>query len=231
MKTQKVILITVLLIIASTAILFCHYTSFIDKLEIDKPAETDFIHPSELLIKYEVFVSGTILRPAYHNFVKSLNLTGNEKILDFGPGAGGEAVHLAEVLRDRKGSLTCLDISHTWLEVVKYRLSGYRNIEYIKGDIVNINIPVDSYDVIVMRLVLHDIPVDQRNPVISKLYRILKPGGSLFIYEPITTSHSIDENQMKVLFTNAGFNEKYFKKNFTFEMIPPRTMGMAAYDK
>jgi ubiquinone/menaquinone biosynthesis C-methylase UbiE len=231
MKTFKIFVIILIVLLATMTIVFKTSTSFVDGLRIDVPEKTDFIHPSKLLVKYEAFISGTVLRPVYRNFIERLNLTGNEKILDFGSGSGGEAIHVAEKIRDKNGSLTCLDISHTWLEVVKYRLSNYKNIDYIEGDIVKKNIPENSYDVIILRLVLHDIPADIRKPIIATFHKILKPGGALYILEPLGTGHAIDENEMRSLFKNAGFKERYFKKYYSLVMVLPHAMGEAAYDK
>lgn len=211
--------------------IFFLYTSFVDKLDISYPEKSNFIHPSKLLIKYEVFISGIVLRPSYKSFVNKLNLSGNESILDFGSGAGGEAIHIAKFIQNKNGKLTCMDISHSWLEVVKYRLSDYKNIDTIEGDITKLNITQNSFDVIVLRLVLHDIPNEQRKSVIKIFYNILKKNGIIYIYEPITTNHSINETEMRSLFKNAHFYEKYFKHNFSFVMIPPRTMGEAVYVK
>jgi SAM-dependent methyltransferase len=55
------------------------------------------------------------LRAGYlRRLVGSLELTGRERVLDFGSGAGSEAVYLARALQ-RGGRLTCLDVSPTWL--------------------------------------------------------------------------------------------------------------------
>jgi ubiquinone/menaquinone biosynthesis C-methylase UbiE len=231
MKTLKTLGILFLSLITAIIIIFFIYTSFVDKLNLQIPEKTDFIHPSQLVIKYEVFISGIILRPLYHNFIQQLNLTGDENILDFGSGAGGEAIHLADIIQNKNGKLTCLDISPTWLQVVKHRLSNHENIDFIEGDITTKKIPPNSFDVIIVRLVLHDIPENQRKPIINQLYFILKPNGSVHIQEPIGTGHAIDETEMRSLFKNAGFKERYFNRSFSFAMIPPHTMGMAAYDK
>ena len=231
MKTLKIITMLFLSFIVSIFIIFLLYTSFIDKLNIHVPEKTDFIHPSKLLIKHEVFISGIILRPFYYNFVQQLKLSGNENILDFGSGSGGEAIHLAKIIQDKNGRLTCLDISPTWLQVVKYRLSDYKNIDFIEGDITTKKIPHNSFDAIVLRLVLHDIPKEQRKSIINSLYSILKPDGTLHIYEPISGDHAIDETEMRSLFKNAGFKERYFKQSYSLVMILPRSMGLAAYDK
>ncbi len=228
-KVLKITGIMIISIVLSIAIFFFSYTSFVDTLNIQVPEKTDFIHPSRLLIKYEVFISGTVLRPAYLGFIRNLNLSGNEKILDFGSGAGGEAIHLAEIIKNKNGTLTCIDISHSWLEVVKYKLSNHKNIHFIEGDIVKYAVANNSFDTIIIRLVLHDIPRDQRKSIIHKFHDILKPGGSIYIFEPLGKDHAIDEAEMRTLFRNAGFKERHFNRSYSFVML--HLMGEAAYDK
>ncbi|HPV42766.1 MAG TPA: class I SAM-dependent methyltransferase [Spirochaetota bacterium] len=231
MKVLKIAGMLLLFALSALLVIFFTYTSFVDNLNIRIPEKHDFIHPSKLLIKYEIFISGILMRPAYHNFVRNLKLTGNENILDFGSGSGGEAIHLAELIKDKKGRLTCLDISPSWLQVVKYRLTDYENIDFIEGDITAQKIPGNTFDAVVVRLVLHDIPEDRRQPIINYFHAILKPGGSVYIYEPVDGGHAIDEKDMRSLFKRAGFGERYFNRFFSFVMIPPCTMAMAAYDK
>lgn len=231
MKALKISIILFISFIITIVISFFLYTSFIDKLDLQIPEKTDFTHPSKLLIKYEVFISGIILRPLYYNFVQQMHLTGNENILDFGSGSGGEAVHLAEMIKNKNGRLTCLDISPVWLRVVKERLSNYNNIDFIEGDITTKKIPDNYFDVIIVRLVLHDIPKDKRKPIINVFHNILKPGGSVHVYEPMGEGHALDEAELRSLFTTAGFKERYFSRNFSFVIIPPHSMGMAAYGK
>lgn len=231
MKALKITGILLLLFISALLILFFSYTSFVDNLDIRIPEKTDFIHPSKPLIKYEVFISGILMRPAYHDFVRDLKLTGNENILDFGSGSGGEAIHLAELIQNKNGRLTCLDISPSWLKVVRHRLSSYKNIDFIEGDITAQKIPGNTFDAIVVRLVLHDIPRDRRRPIVNNFHAILKPGGSVHICEPVTGGHAIDETEMRTLFKSAGFNERYYNRNLSFIMLPPRTMAMAVYER
>jgi len=229
MSAIKVSLLSICALIVITIVLFFYSTSFVGRLNISYPEKTDFIHPSKMLVRYETFVASTILRPAYAGFVRSMNLTGNERILDFGSGAGGEALFLAKAIQGKKGTLTCLDISPAWLEVVKYRLAEYQKVFYMQGDITRLDIPAGSFDVIVVRLVLHDINRDQRKAVIAAFGKILATGGTVHILEPLGTGHGIDENEMRSLFKEALFKERFFQKNFSFVMFPPRTMGRAIY--
>ena len=74
------------------------------------------------------------LRAGYlRRLVASLELTGMERVLDFGSGAGSEAVYLAQALQ-RGGRLTCLDVSPTWLAEARRRLRRFTNVEFLLGE-------------------------------------------------------------------------------------------------
>lgn len=63
----------------------------------------------------------------YTKYIKTLGLSGNENILDFGSGSGAGSKHLAKLIQDKEGSLTCLDTSIYWTSVAKRRLRHYKN--------------------------------------------------------------------------------------------------------
>ena len=62
-----------------------------------------------------------------------MNLSGHEHVLDFGSGAGPSASYIAIKLSKGDGELTCLDISPTWITVIKARLADYKNINFIQN--------------------------------------------------------------------------------------------------
>ena len=50
----------------------------------------------------------------YTKYIKTLGLSGNENILDFGSGSGAGSKHLAKMIQGKDGTLTCLDTSIYW---------------------------------------------------------------------------------------------------------------------
>ena len=98
------------------------------------------------------------LRAGYlRRLVASLELTGTERVLDFGSGAGAEAVYLAQTL-GRGGRLTCLDVSPTWLAEARRRLRRFTNVEFLLGEAPTVGLPEATFDVILANFVLHDLP-------------------------------------------------------------------------
>ncbi len=68
------------------------------------------------------------------------------------------------------------DIEDITINVYSYPLQLiYKNIEFIKGDIENMPIPENSYDVVISNCVLNLVPDKQK--AFSEIFRILKTGG------------------------------------------------------
>lgn len=117
---------------------------------------------------------------------QSLNLiseTGVEKtasIIDVG---GGASTLVDDLLKNGYENLTILDISESALGVAKNRLgeSG-KNIKWLVGDITEINLPKQNYDVWHDRAVFHFLnEKEQRISYIKNVFNSLKPGGHIIV--------------------------------------------------
>ncbi len=74
-----------------------------------------FKEPSSTQVFFIVAVGYTIGSFFWKNYVKSLNLSGTEKILEYGSGSGALSRHIAPILLKGGGHLTCVDISQKWM--------------------------------------------------------------------------------------------------------------------
>jgi 2-polyprenyl-3-methyl-5-hydroxy-6-metoxy-1,4-benzoquinol methylase len=148
--------------------------------------------PPPLEIKLTLALGLTVLSPYYRSFASSLNLRGNERVLDFGSGSGVCSRHIAARLR-KGGHLVCVDISRGWMEVIQKTLRRYDNVSYHLGHISEVNLLDVSFDMIVIHFVLHDIPETERLQVMQILACKLKPGGRLLLREPQGRGLRLDE--------------------------------------
>lgn len=103
-------------------------------------------------------------------------------VLDIGCGAGNYTLRLLS----KKTSLDCtlVDLSNVMLARAKERIIQVNNgqHQFIQGDIRTVALPEDHYDTIMAAAVLHHLRDDKDwETVFAKLYRLLKPGGSLWI--------------------------------------------------
>lgn len=110
------------------------------------------------------------------------------KILDIGCGAGNNSIKL---LRTYPGSFDCdlNDLSWPMLERAKQRVSKESNgkVTVIQGDFRTVDLPDESYDVILAAAVLHHLRDDQDwISAFSRIFHLLKPGGSLWVTDIVT---------------------------------------------
>jgi len=158
----------------------------------------------------------------YNNYLNAIPLKGNEDILDFGSGGGVASKIL--VKRIPEGHLTCLEPSKCWITRLKRRLRMYKNVSFINTYIENSNIPDDSFDIILIHHVLHDIHPQKRLEVLKQLTRVLKDNGTIYIREPIKLSHGMPYEEIRELFKEIDKKEENFsiKKNKEYSGIYTR---------
>jgi ubiquinone/menaquinone biosynthesis C-methylase UbiE len=165
-----------------------------------------YTEPSSLLrVGYRLVYDP--LRAGYlRRLVGSLELAGSERVLDFGSGAGSEAVYLARAL-DRGGHLTCLDVSSTWLAEARRRLSGFGNVSFLLGEAPEVGLPAGSFDLVWAHYVLHDVDPAALPAVLEALARSLAAQGRFVAVEPAATRHGPPVDELRRLIRQAGFVE------------------------
>lgn len=103
----------------------------------------------------------------------------NIKILDLGCGTGEYTKKIAERLPGSK--IVGLDISDKMIDVAKKKCQKYKNISLYTGNAYSTKFKNNSYDVICGFYFLHHVSL---NKIRDEIYRLLKPGGTVFFYEP-----------------------------------------------
>jgi len=103
----------------------------------------------------------------------------NMKILDAGCGNGRMLRKMCE-LGARPFNCTGIDLSH---DIVEYaRLNSPEGIYYYSGDIKNMPFDNDEYDIILnMGVLIHILDNNYIKEIAKEFYRVLKPGGLIFI--------------------------------------------------
>ena len=103
-----------------------------------------------------------------------------DHVLDLGSGAGNDCF-VARTLVGEEGRVTGLDFTDAMLEKAALNLksTGFTNIDFVKGDIEDIPVPDNTYDVVISNCVLNLVP-DKRK-AFGEIFRVLKPGGHFCI--------------------------------------------------
>jgi tRNA (cmo5U34)-methyltransferase len=111
------------------------------------------------------------------------------RVLDVGCGAGNYTLKLLQCLPNL--DVTLIDLSSPMLERAKQRISRATagRITAIQGDIREIPLPGETFDIILAAAVLHHLRSEAEwREVFAVFYRALRPGGSLWIFDLVESS-------------------------------------------
>jgi len=111
-----------------------------------------------------------------------------DHVLDLGSGAGNDCF-VARTLVGESGHVTGIDFTDAMLSRAKINLekTAYSNIDFIKGDIENMPLQDNCFDVVISNCVLNLVPDKQK--AFSEIYRTLKPGGHFSISDVVLTGN------------------------------------------
>ena len=171
------------------------------------PSGFDFDNPSALF-RFEDALKGLIGGPLYYApyFRSCGGFRGDEHVLDFGCGGGASTRSIAARLT-RGGSVTGVDISSYFSERAKKRVAHHTNARILRGRITELDLPPQSFDLVSIIHVIHDIPGAGRPATVQALAQLLKPGGRLWILEPTRPSHGMPAEEVRALMDEAGLKE------------------------
>lgn len=153
------------------------------------------------------YFNNLVLSPLYRRYVQEMQLRGDERVLDYGSGAGAAARHLAPLLAAGGGHLTCMDVSARWQETLRVVLRAYPDVDLRRGDVRSMGLPDGSFDVVLVHWMLHDVPPWDRPSIVAELGRLLRPGGRLFSHEPTNPRHGMPAAEVRTLLSGAGLKE------------------------
>ena len=115
-----------------------------------------------------------------------------EQLLDIGCGAGNYSLKMLSKLPNLE--CTLVDLSGPMLDKAFERLSEetHKKIQLVKGDVREVPLKQNHFDIILAGAVLHHLRDDQDwEATFKKIYDLLKPGGCFMISDLITQDTEI----------------------------------------
>jgi len=101
------------------------------------------------------------------------------RILDFGSGTGSSIPHLARYFSG--AAITGADVSRRSLDLARRRWSSAASFVHVSG--TQLPFADGHFDLGFAACVFHHIPHDQHAPLLLELYRVIRSGGLLMLYE------------------------------------------------
>ena len=121
-----------------------------------------------------------------------------EIVLDLGSG-GGIDVFLSAKRVGPTGKVYGLDMTDEMLALARenQKKAGVINVEFIRGEIENIPLPINSVDVIISNCVIN--LSGNKDKVLREAFRVLKPGGRFAVADIVTRGGVPDEIRKSAL--------------------------------
>ncbi len=125
-----------------------------------------------------------------------------DHVLDLGSGAGNDCF-VARALVGETGKVTGLDFTDAMVAkaIANNQKLGYDNVEFIQGDIEEMPLPDNHFDVIVSNCVLNLVP--DKTKAFTQIMRVLKPGGH-FCVSDVVIKGTLPENLRRSAEMYAG---------------------------
>jgi ubiquinone/menaquinone biosynthesis C-methylase UbiE len=123
----------------------------------------------------------------FRNFVcEELPLQPSDAVLSVGCGPGFETAVLAQQV-GHTGRVTGVDVNEDVLTEARDRCGAFPQVSFMHGDVTDIPVADDSYDVAVAKQMLQF--VDDVDAALDELRRVLKPAGAVAVVEVARDSH------------------------------------------
>ena len=154
---------------------------------INQPASSSF-PPTDTVRRQFGAVAGAYASSTYHasgpdiaKLVEGAGLTGKERVIDIGCGAG----HTALALAPHAAHVTAVDITPEMLGVALDLAArkGMTNITFERQDATKLPYPAGRFDVAASRVAAHHY--HDVHAFVSEAARVLKPGGRLMLVDTV----------------------------------------------
>ncbi len=157
-------------------------------------------------------------RENYRRYFAGLGLQPTERVLDVGAGSGGCTHQLALLVPE--GSVVSLEISERWSKIARGYLGELPNVEYVVGNGAQAQLVPASFDAANVHFMLHDVGAGERARLLRNVASALRPGGRLFMREPLKPPHGITFDDARGLAEDAGFEFVSRSEERVFTMGP-----------
>lgn len=137
------------------------------------------------------------IRKENERIIKTLDLTSNKTLIEFGTGTGNFAIAAAKYCK----KVFAVDVSPRMLEFAQKKAdrNGIFNIEYHNAGFLTYEHTGEPVDAVVSQLALHHLPDFWKLIALERVFGVLKRGGKFFLKDIV---YSFDINSHVTYFNN-----------------------------
>ena len=151
------------------------------------------------------------------NFLEDRKCT---SLLDLGCGDGRDSIFFAK----QGYEVTAVDVSPIALQILQKKIDeeNIKNIRVMEQDILNIEFPENSFDIIYAHLSLQYFLDKETTEVFKNIHKILKKGGFLFIKCKSTEDEDFGKGKMfetNVYVTRENYVRHFFDERYMREKL------------
>ncbi|NJM45696.1 MAG: class I SAM-dependent methyltransferase [Alkalinema sp. RU_4_3] len=158
------------------------------------------------------------LRSSFHQVLAQTITRPVQTILDIGCSVGISTIALHRFYQAQNPAVTTtgLDLSPYMLTVANHR-DSHNEITWRHGPAEQTGLPDQSFDLITLQFVIHELPRQATADIFREIYRLLKDGGSIALVDNNPQSQVI-QNLPPVLFTLMKSTEPWSDDYYTFDV-------------
>lgn len=107
-----------------------------------------------------------------------------DAVLDLGSGAGNDCF-VARAIVGNEGSVVGIDFTDAMLQKARTNCEklGFSNVSFVKGDIEEMPLEANTFDVVISNCVLNLVP--NKDKAFAEIHRVLKPGGQFCVSDVV----------------------------------------------
>jgi ubiquinone/menaquinone biosynthesis C-methylase UbiE len=159
----------------------------------------------------------TQLRQSYHDLITQTLPTPPQTIVDIGCSVGMSTFAMQAVYP--AAHLTGVDLSPYFLTVANYRAGQKhaQNIDWVHAAGESTGLPANSYDLVSLFLICHELPQTASRKIFQEAKRLLKPGGHIAIMD-MNPQSEIYSQMAPYILTLLKSTEPYLDEYFTLDI-------------
>lgn len=144
-----------------------------------------YLHPKGVKLFDSTFMVNSILFGNYKklrdNVVADVDEnTGN--VLQLAAVYGNISLKIAKKITDNN-RLDVVDVAAIQLQNLSKKITGLNNVQLIHQDATNLSLTPESYEVVLIFFLLHEVPDDKKTAILEQALKMTKPGGKLIIVD------------------------------------------------